>query len=342
MLERHLPDHEDPPQIFDAVLIGTKDLPNGTVISKDIILGEQTLKLQGLSRIGESYAGTKKATEDGSVVIKGDDLLQAIVVDGGTQVDRLESLDNLGITGGYFIRSQVEELGQHINPALSIARNLHGMNHSIGDHMRTEHPDVTYEEHSHNTPYGSVAGIKIDLKNNTLEVANAGDVFVVTITPDGFPALLSMDDVWEKDQQTFETARRLAKEHGVTFRYAMQNRTTDERFHAVVDEMFETMRRGNTGEIRRITGSPNFDVTSSTIVPLDNIQSVILFTDGAIPGGINMDTPEGLREWWKIIQEKGIDRLNEEIMQRALDDPDFEKYPRFGNVDDLMLLQLTL
>lgn len=342
MLERYLPDHEEPPGTFDAVLLGAKDLPNGMVISKDIIIGEQTLRLQGLSRIGESYSGTKKATEDGSVVVQRDDVLQAIVVDGGTQVDRLESLDNLGITGGYFIKSQVEALGQSINPAISIARNLHGINRAIGDHMRTEHPDVTYEEHSHNVPYGSITGIKIDLKNNTLEVANAGDVFIVTVTSDNIPTLLSMDDVREKDQQTFATTKRLAQEHGVTFRYAMQNRTKDERFHAVVDEMFETMRRGNTGEIRRITGAPNFDVTSSTIVPLEDVQSVILFTDGAIPGGINIDTPDGLREWWEIIQEKGIDGLNEEVVQRAASDPEFEKYPRFGNVDDLMLLQITL
>lgn len=325
----------------DIVLVGSIDMPNGISIAKEILLGEKIIQILGLSRIGESYSGNKKTTDDGSVAIKREDSLSAIVVDGGTQVDKLPSLDQLGITGATYIRQKVEEHGQRIDPQVSAGANLFRLNAKIGEDTTIEHPDVEYSEHSHSVPYGSICAVKIDVKRNTLEAANAGDAFVIVVR-DGKPELLSVDDVYEKDQQTFETTRRLAQEFGVTFRHAMQNRTRDPRFRKIVDETFETMRLGNTGEIRRITGAPNFDLTTNTIVSLEGIQNVFLFTDGAIPGGVDIHTEEGLQEWFGIVSERGIEGLNDEIKSRASLDPDWQKYPRFGNLDDLMIIQISL
>lgn len=326
----------------DVIMVGSKDLPNGSFVRQEINVGERILAIEGFSRIGEIYSGIKKNTEDGSLVVKNTEALLALVVDGGTQVDKVSTLDAKGISGGTYIKSKTERHGQAIEPSISIVSNLRIINRKIGQDTRREHPTIDWREHSHNTPYGSIAGVRIDLKSDTLEVANAGDVFVVAVNKDGNPMLLSRDDVYKKDQQTFSVTKRLAEKNGVTFRHAMQNRTKDERFHPIVDETFETMRRGNTGEIRRITGAPNFDVTSSCIIPLEGIWEVILFTDGTIPGGVDIHNQEGLTAWYEIIRTKGVEGLNEEVLARAASDPDFDKYPRFGNVDDLMLLKISL
>lgn len=326
----------------DVVLIGSENMPEGITVSQEIKIGEKSFSFEGLSRKGQIYSGIKKNTEDGTVVLKNAKALTAIVVDGGTQVDHVQTLDAQELSGGTYIKNEVEKNGRTLSSEISVAENLRRLNQKIGEDMKREHPSVDYSEHSHNTPYGSIAGVKIDVLSKTLEVANAGDVFVVGVDNNLTPILLSTDDVYAKDQQTFSVTKKLAQEHGVTFRHAMQNRTTDERFRPIVDETFETMRRGNTGEIRRITGAPNFDVTSAHIFPLYDFSEIFLFTDGAVPGGIDIHEQQDLIAWYNIVKDQGLEGINQAALERASSDPDFDKYPRFGNVDDFMLIRIKI
>jgi hypothetical protein len=114
------------------------------------------------------------------------------------------------------------------------------------------------------------------------------------------------------------------------------------RFHEIVEEMYETLRQGNTGEIRRITGAPNFDVTASVSQKLGDIKAILLFSDGALPPGLDITTSKGLQDLTYIIDAQGLDGLNAEILKRLADDQDFEKFPRFGHVDDLTIVKVFL
>lgn len=332
---------EGQPPLPGVVLLTSQEMPNCEVVTKEVVIGERRIILEGLSRKGLPYVGEKMVSEDGCVVIRNNKVLQTIVVDGGTQTEKVSTLDAMGLTGGRYITIMVEQFGRSLDPSLSVATNLKRLNAEIGEDIRAHHPSILYQEHARNTPYGSIAAVKIDTKNNTLEVANAGDVFVV-VDKNGGPQLLTVDDVYKKDQQTFTTARRLADKHGVSFRQAMQQRTTDPRFFEIVKEMQETMRQGNVGIIRRITGAPNFDVTSSVIIPLGNVQSVFLFTDGGVIPGTSVGTVEGQAAFLRSVESSGLQGLNEEIQRKMLGDPDYELYPRFGTVDDLMIFKISI
>lgn len=325
-----------------SVVLTSEEMPNGEIAAKELVIGERRVILEGLSRKGLSYSGEKEASEDGCVVIRNNEALQAIVVDGGTQIERVSTLDAMGLTGGGYITTLVEQFGRNLDPSLSAVANLRRLNEKIGEDIRTHHPSITHQEHTHNTPYGSIAAVKIDTKNNTLEVANAGDVFVIAVDNIGKQILLTVDDVSKKDQKTFVAARRLADKYGVSFRQAMQQRTEDPRFSEIVKEMQETIRQGNVGTIRRITGTPNFDVTSSVIISLEDIQSVFLFTDGGVIPGININTSGGQATFLRLVGLSGLQGLNEEIQRKLLKDPDFELYPRFGTMDDLMILKISV
>ena len=333
---------ENQMKVPKTILFTSQDMVNNRVFRREVKIGGRTITIEGLSRIGTAYVGIKKANEDGCIAIMDNTSLQLIVVDGGTQVEKVATLDAQRITGGKYIAMKVEEFGQWLNPSAHPAENLRALNVAIGNDIAKHHPDITYTKYSRNIPYGSIAAIKIDVGNNTLEVANAGDVFAIIVDSNRIASLLTIDDVHEKDQQTFAVAKRLAKQYGVTFRYAMQERTNDRRFHEIVEEMYETLRQGNTGEIRRITGAPNFDVTASVSQQLGDIKAILLFSDGALPPGLDVTTSEGLQDLTHIVDAQGLDGLNAEILKRIADDQDFEKFPRFGHLDDLTIVNIFL
>lgn len=328
-------------QVPESVILTSKEMPDGEMTAKEVVIGNYEICLEGLSRKGMSDNGERKTSEDGCAVIHDEGALQTLVVDGGTQIEAVPTLDELELTGGRYITMMVERFGQHLNPSLNPVENLRLLNTKIGEDIRTFHPSISYQEYAWNTPYASIAAIKIDFAHNTFEVANAGDVFAVAVNPVGKPTLLSIDDVFNKDQRTFDAARRLAARYNVSFRQAMRQKTT-ERFSEIAKEMQETMRQGNVGLIRRLTGAPNFDVTSFSTLELENIKIVYLFTDGAILPGILLNTPEGLSKFYKFIECNGLQGLNRQIQAKFHNDPEYEQFPRFGLMDDFLMLKLTI
>ena len=325
-----------------SVVLTSEEMSDSEVVAKEVAIEGKKIILEGLSRKGLSYSGERKISEDGCVVIRNDEALQAIVVDGGTQIEKVSTLDAMGLTGGRYITTLVEQFGRNLDPSLSVAINLRRLNEEIGEDIKVHHPSILYQEHAHDNPYGSIAAVKIDTKNNTLEIANAGDVFVIAVDNIGKQILLTVDDVSKKDQKTFAVARQLADKHSVSFRQAIQQRASDPRFNRIMEEMEETMRQANVGIIRRITGTPNFDVTSSKKIPLGDIQSIFLFTDGGVIPGININMPGEQVTFLRLVESSGLQGLNEVIQRKMLEDPDYELYPRFGTMDDLMILKIAV
>lgn len=324
-----------------SVLLTSRELPYEQTVSRIVEFGDRKVNLEAFSRKGLSYWREKKASEDACVVLRDDSNFQAIVVDGGTQIEKVSTLDEAGLTGGRYIATKVEQFGAELDPAKSMAVNLRILNAKIGEDVKAHHPSVTYEEHSKNTPYGSVAGVRFDFQNGTLEVANAGDVFVIAVKKNRIPMILTVDDVYVEDQKSFAAARRLADKYGVPFRFAMQNRDKDPRFNEVARELEETMRQGNIGKIRRITGAPNFDVTSSVMVSLSEIENLYIFTDGGVPPGFTISERDGVYRFLDLV-EQSFEKLSEEIKKEMMNDPDYERYPRFGSLDDLMIIKISL
>lgn len=191
-----------------------------------------------------------------------------------------------------------------------------------------------------NTPYAGIAGIKVDTQKNILEVANAGDVQVISVSKDGKASLLTVDDMSPKVKKTLAKAAEVARLHGVSVRYIMEN-LSDVRFKAVVEEMYETMRMINRGEIPQITGSPNLR-THQQQFALDNVGYLLIFTDGAVPVDIDIHSEKGLAEFVEIIEERGLEGLYQRVVEAANRDSEFNRYPRFRHLDDRLVIRLNL
>lgn len=321
----------------EGVSFTSNDMLDNGVVGKELMVGDRRIEVRGLTYRG---GPNKRFNEDACCVIHGETSMQVFVVDGGTQVDPVPSLGE--ISGGKYIADRVVEFSQDLDPSKSIVENLHHINMLIGEDIRRNHSEIKYTETSMNIPYGSIAGLKIDVQGNRVEVANAGDSFVLAVLRNGQIQLLTKDDVHEKDQRTFEAARKIARENRVTIREAMKRRDSDSRFRPIIEEMYETIRLGNIGQIRRITGSPNFDVTSKQELRLGQVSELFLFSDGVALLGIDIHTEEGQQMFVGLVKRVGLQGLYREVDRKARADFDFEKWPRFRDIDDGLILHILL
>lgn len=325
--------------LSEKLPLTSKDLLDGQSLKREIQVGDKSVEVKALTHIG---GPNKRFNEDACAVITDGKSLQVFVVDGGTQVEQVASLGE--VSGGKYIADQVVNFSGILKSNKSAADNLKELNKEMIAETGKNHADIQYGEDSKSAPYGSIATVKIDPENNAVEVANAGDVFVVAVDKTGKTTLVSKDDVHEYDQKTFEKARELACQHGVSVRDAMEKRDKDERFRPIIDQMLVTMSAGNTGKVKRILGGGalDFDISHQTELNLDQIKSLLIFSDGAIPIGISIHTREGQEEFVKLVQEKGLDGLYKEIENAASKDPNFEKHPRFRDIDDCLVVRINI
>lgn len=79
----------------------------------------------------------------------------------------------------------------------------------------------------------------------------------------------------------------------------------------------------------------------SGIMPLKNIQSILLLTDGCYIPQENPDGDEDFSGIAKIFQEKGLIGLYDVVRQMQKDDPNLWKYPRFKQSDDFTAIAIN-
>jgi hypothetical protein len=321
----------------EQVVLSSNELKNNQIFDREVEIGSHTIRIKAVTQIGEP---NKRFNEDGALIIAGIDSLFGVVVDGGSQLEQVESLGDR--SGGVYIRDQVVKYSSIQNLGLSPGNALADINSMIRRDMEKSHPDITFTPNSKNIPYGSIAGFRINTIDNTLEIANAGDVFVVSVDREGNAKLVSGDDVYEYDKLSFQEASKAASDNKVSIREvfgsALDN--NDGRFSAVRDQMMTTIENNVSGKISRIMGLDNFR-THETSVLLDHLQSVYIFSDGAVPAGIDIHTQDGLNEFVGIVSNDGFEKLIEERKSRAELDPNFEKFPRFRDLDDMMIVGLN-
>lgn len=326
------------PPLSENILLSSGDMIDGEVTQRKIELDGYRIEVKAVTQIG---GPNKKFNEDGGVVLSDGSSISVVVVDGGTQIEQVPSLGDL--SGGAYIREKVEEYTPMQSPNDSPEKLLQSLNFMIGQDMRTNHPEIKFQQDSRNIPYGCIAAVRVDTKNNTVEIANAGDVSIVILDKLGNPRLVSHDSIYEYDQRSFAKAQELAKEHGITTREALEHAMggTDVRFSPILDQMLETMKASNSGKIERIMGLDVFSVHQAQF-SLESIGSILVFTDGVVPAGIDVHSPQGLEEFTNLIKSGGFKGLLEERRKRAAADPNFEKNPRFRDIDDMLLVQINI
>lgn len=322
--------------LTENVISSSESLSDGEVLHQTIEIGDQKVLLKAVKQIG---GPNKRFNEDGFLIRGWSGGLDVVVVDGGTQIEQVPSLDDK--SGGKYIAEKVLQFSSLLSPKTNASQSLLSINVMIRDDMETNHPDIKFSPDSKSIPYGCVAYVKVDTKQSTIEIANAGDVFVVAVGSNGESSLLSFDDVSPYDQMSFQRAREVAVKNGVSVRLAIEHamKQDDQRFRPILDQMLVAMKASNLGEVERIMGLDNLKPHSAS-VPIDEIDKIIIGSDGAVPIGFDIHTHQGLRDYISLIDQVGVEGIRKEIETAARADPDFESHPRFRNIDDMTLIAL--
>lgn len=320
----------------EKVLLSSNDMIDGEVTQRKLELDGHKIEVKAVTHIG---GPNKKFNEDGCSVITNGSSLQIFVVDGGTQVGQIPSLNE--ISGGQYVKKTVIDSSKSLDPSKSVEQNMYVLNTKLREDIEKNHPDIKYGKSAKNVPYGSIAGIFINAESDILEIANAGDVSVVVLDKTKGPVILTQDDIHPFDQLVFQKVRQVAKSKGKSVREIMAGYVKDLSSSEILEQGLVTVRGRNTGEIPVITGSDVFRVHTNRY-SLSATNEIFIFTDGAIPIGVDIYTPQGLKEFVDFVKSGELTDLLEERKKRVAADPDFEKSPRFRDLDDMMLVQVNL
>lgn len=319
------------------ILLTSKNIVEGQIFQKEFRTSHKTIIIKGITCIG---GPNKKFNEDGFSIISTSSALQIFLVDGGTQIEPVESLGEL--SGGKYIAEKAIEFSKELDPSELIVKNLKLLNAFIGKDIARYHQDIVFSKNSLNTPYGSIVGIKIDTVSSIVEIANAGDAFCLAILKDRKFKLLTKDNVYLTDQETLRIAKEVARLHGVSVKDVLEKKSSDFRFRSVVENMEKEMRQIASSRQQRITGSGKFEVVADKRLDLQALGKLLVFSDGAVNCLVNIRTREGRKRFAKIVEENGIEGLYQKVVSASRNDPDFEKCPRFRNLDDFTILEIIL
>lgn len=327
-----------PEKLAEKVIATSSNLSNGEIYNGKIERDNGEIELKATTSIGGL---NKRYNEDGFSVRFNGSVLDIMVVDGGTQIAQVESLGN--ISGGKYIAEKVIQFSHLLSPKTGAARSLEGLNAMVRQDIEANHPDIEFSPESKSIPYGCVAYVKVDTKLGKVEVANAGDVFVIAVDNNGVPTLFSEDTVRPYDLASFQKASEVARNNGVSIREAIEHAIDqdDERFKPILDQMLETMKAGNSGQIGRIMGLDKPKIYG-TELPSGQVRKLFIGSDGAVPVGFDIHTEEGLRVYVALLSKVGVEGLRAEIEKSAKADPDFKANPRFRDIDDMVLVEVNL
>ena len=318
-------------QLDSRVLLKGTDLVNNAVWSRQDVSKLGTAKLSITTYKGTRFSGEPKIfNEDGVILISRPSERVLVVVDGATQIEKVAALEADGYTGGSFVSRIVEKGGDTLPENISSEDILKYLNKFLGEKMHARYPQLTAGVRR---PYGSIACVRQTA--NEIQIANAGDVGVIVEFNDGSCVLLSKDDVKEWDTRTFDEAKRLSLQHGVSVSFIMQNRN-EARFSSINSFMECSTNAGMTGEIRRIHGLDNFAVTKSCSISSLNVKRIFVYSDGAITPGFNPEDKEDLKCLVAQFSLR-LSFLADDIRASRAHDPDMTKHQCFSWLDDAIV-----
>ena len=113
------------------------------------------------------------------------------------------------------------------------------------------------------------------------------------------------------------------------------------RFHPEVTAMIEAVREGMNRDYGVLNGErAAADFFRTGMEPLDNVKSVLVFTDGL---SIPCTSPGRYRDYSCLMDMAGscsLRGLRNHVRVREASDPDIERYPRFKKHDDIAAIAL--
>ncbi len=187
----------------------------------------------------------------------------------------------------------------------------------------------------------------IDSRQKKASLAQAADSSAAKYESDGTVSILTPNLNEKFDRETFEYAKSLAKEGGISLR---QVRTDENVWSKVKLQLQDSFRRkiNSKGGCGILNGMPelieNHLIYSDEFEISDKLSSIYLYSDGALlpyrEKGSSMEWSVG--EFINMFGKNSFGSVLEQGAEKLDEDPEFDKIPRLKPRDDASVIEIRL
>lgn len=293
---------------------------------------EDILRLQ-VSTFSEkqSESGDRK-NEDTFVIVENDGVLAAAVVDGGSALSSVTTVKGVERFSGLFVSERaVEHIRKEYSKVSSAEDLLLSTNRYVASELQSHGIDPETAGPLVLPTASGVGIVRIDKKNQTLEVAQVEEVAVLIVWEDGRVGLALSIRTPPWDVRAMSLAQQIAKEMGVSLREALRDERVGELF---VKSRADENAPGGTGSGALNGRGALKEYIQSVKLPLEGIRSVVLLTDGMFPPQDDFFSPPDWEQVARVVERDGLKGLYDWVFRLKSSDPELDKYPRAKQYDD--------
>lgn len=291
--------------------------------------GKDSIKIGGRLNVELNVgtaAGGEKPNEDSFAINATPNAINAAVFDGVTSKKPFSAISPL--TGARFascfLKDQLERIGQTFTPKETILK----LNSLLLDEVTKLGGSL---KDSLSLPSSTATIIKIIPDKNILQLAHVGDSFCIVYFKGGYSQLMTDDKNKQFDEHMFEFMRKLAKERGIT---AVEASKLDAYKQESIKVALNKNNNPNGKGTGVINGDPNIKLYIQDVsISLDNIEAVLLGTDGLVPVGWSVENEKDRQKLKGEIEKNGMEQLIKIVRKAEEKDPDWE-FTRAKQSDD--------
>ena len=280
----------------------------------------------GPERAKERYV-TEAVYEQGSGALNEDTLLMKGnvfgVFDGASSIDYWK--DQSGKTGGFLAANIVKEIMEKGGEEQPLREQLLAANERLAEKMQIQGIDITKKSNR-----WAVAAAAIRAGNKKFEWAQIGDSRILVIYKDGSYKTLGSNIDFDVESLVLWKSLVQRGERSAFDHQEMHKQMVKVREKSNIDYGF----LNGESEVEQFLASGE--------EPLENIASILIFTDGLTIPKEDPTGEDSLDKLVKLYQAGGLKKVKDFIREEEQKDPEFQKYTRFKPHDDIAAIAVNL
>lgn len=266
----------------------------------------------------------KKPNEDSFAIRKTKNCLWLAVFDGTTN---LKDIANLKTSGARFSSHHLKK-EFYISKLSSPKIVMLGLNKSL---LNSSNKLGTKLADKHSLPASMGTIVKINLLDNCLSLAHAGDTYVIQYFKNGSSQIITDDRNAPFDDKIFSLIKKIAHQEKISNRRAREN---DWVSQALIEMYLARNNNPDGSGSGLINGDFHLgQYIQTTNLALDNIRALLIASDGLVIQGLPIDKMSSRSKIRQIINTGGMRSLIKTKKDSENNDQSWE-YVRYKHSDD--------
>lgn len=274
----------------------------------------------------------ERKNEDTVKVKENEEVLVAAVVDGGSALSSITTIEGKERFSGLFVsQGAVDYIEEQYSQSRSAKELIILINQKIASELKNRGVDPETAS-SLELPTASGASIvRIDKKTRTVEVVQVGDTAVLLVWDDGHVGLACPVDTPKEDVEAIRLAQEIAGQRKIPLKEALKDKSIGDLF--IRSRSNENSPDGTgTGALNGRKSMENY--ISRGVWPLENLKMIIMLTDGLFLPQKDSLVPSDWEEVAWVVERFGLEGLYDRINGLKSSDPDLSMFPRAKQYDD--------